>query len=349
MTLALALFANVAAADPLDAALVRAVAAKERALEASDPARWEETLLRFQEADALGPSRETRYEIGFAAQQLHQLDLALEAYESAIAMGLSGSAGEKARAFIADHVAALGRIDVSGPAGTTLSLSGLARGELPLGRRLVVFAGETLIEAKLPNGSLRSYRVQVQSGEVARLAIEESSGGSPAPTAAGVPSVLPMVPEDRERTELPSSGIDPATAPDRPLEHRPLHGPVVAVAGAVVATGSVVLVPIANGQLASARNRLDQLCSVTVQHDECAAAEPADRDEAQKNVDAIATWRNLRIAAFVGVGVGMAGLVVGTLLATLGRKESVSVHSLPIRVAVGFQPGGGYLSVDARF
>jgi hypothetical protein len=71
-------------ADGYEASLVRAVTAKERALDADDSARWEDALREFQAAGAIRETAEANYEIGFAAQHLQRLDLAVEAYEAAL-------------------------------------------------------------------------------------------------------------------------------------------------------------------------------------------------------------------------------------------------------------------------
>ena len=59
-----------ARADAYDATLTRAIAAKERAMDVNEPARWEEALRLFQEADAIRATREASYELGHAAERL---------------------------------------------------------------------------------------------------------------------------------------------------------------------------------------------------------------------------------------------------------------------------------------
>jgi len=79
-----------ARADAYDATLTRAIAAKERAMDVNEPARWEEALRLFQEADAIRATREASYELGHAAERLARTDLAVEAYEAALNLGLTG-------------------------------------------------------------------------------------------------------------------------------------------------------------------------------------------------------------------------------------------------------------------
>ncbi len=106
-----------ARADAWDAAMARAAAAKENALDENDPARWEEALRLFREADAIRASKESKYEIASAAAWLKQDDLACEAYEGAIALGLDGPAKVKANTFLTEHAPKVARLRLRGPAG----------------------------------------------------------------------------------------------------------------------------------------------------------------------------------------------------------------------------------------
>ena len=106
--------AGSARADAYDATLTRAIAAKERAMDVNEPARWEEALRLFQEADAIRATREASYELGYAAERLARTDLAVEAYEAALNLGLTGQPRSKAEAFVGAHAAALARVQIEG-------------------------------------------------------------------------------------------------------------------------------------------------------------------------------------------------------------------------------------------
>src|SRR5262245_40705654 len=93
-------FPSAARADEYDAAFARAIAAKERALDRNDPASWQDAIDLFDAACAVRPTKEAKYELGSAASRLKQDDLAVDAYESAIALGLDNTAREKAAAFV---------------------------------------------------------------------------------------------------------------------------------------------------------------------------------------------------------------------------------------------------------
>src|SRR5215471_4519783 len=108
--------------DAYTAALTRAIAAKERALDVNEPPRWEEALRLFQEAAALRYTRECAYEIGVAAERLWRNDLAVEGYEAALDLGLVGPPRARAQAFVAAHASGMARLAVRGPAGRVVTV-----------------------------------------------------------------------------------------------------------------------------------------------------------------------------------------------------------------------------------
>ena len=65
------------AQDIYRAALLRAVVAKEQALDSNLTADWVQALLRFRQADAIQATVESKYEIGVAAAQLGYDDVAV--------------------------------------------------------------------------------------------------------------------------------------------------------------------------------------------------------------------------------------------------------------------------------
>ena len=115
-------------------------------MDVNEPARWEEALRLFQEADAIRATREASYELGHAAERLARTDLAVEAYEAALNLGLTGQPRSKAETFVGAHAAALARVQIKGASDGRVRSGGIDRGRLPLRRPLVLFPGETIIE-----------------------------------------------------------------------------------------------------------------------------------------------------------------------------------------------------------
>jgi hypothetical protein len=373
-----------AVADAFDAALARAVAAKERALEVNDPARWEEALRRFQEADAIRPSRETRYEVGVAAQQLDQYDLAVEAYEAALDMGLMGRARDKARAFVAEHAGEMARVEVRGPVGTELRISGLRRGTLPLRRPLVVFAGRLRLEAFLPDHSVQAHTLELGKGELEVVHLRDDSDApaksfpateeldssasslgsatasppSPGPEASGPAASGPAASGPAAQGPAPLAPAMPPSAspplgptePTSAAPNRPGRGVGYALigGGAVLSVGALVFVPLASNRIDEARDDLALVCQVPNGADGCVEAVPGQQGTAQSKVDAIETWRSVRTISYVGLGVGAASLLAGTIVvATRGRRSGSRAGDW--RPAIVADPKGARLQVVGSF
>jgi hypothetical protein len=70
----------------------------------------------------------------------------------------------------------------------------------------------------------------------------------------------------------------------------------------------------ASATLGSHRDRLAELCAVRDGGDACAQAKPGQREAAQSEVDSIATWKGVRVAGWIGVGLGAATAATGAVL-----------------------------------
>ncbi len=282
-------------ADAYEAAFAHAIAAKERALDSNDPAAWDEALERLRRADALRETKECKYELAQAAARLRQQDLAFEAFESSLALGLEGSAAEKARAFLTKHGQSLGRLNILGPQGTTVRIANRHRGTLPLAKPLVVFAGETAVELSLGSRSVtRTARIAsgIETFLDARLAFAKTPE-QPKPT--------PRLPPD-----------DPVAGPETTSPH-PASPWLLGAGIGVAATGAVTVI-LSSVTISSRRDDLKSHCEIPDGSDGCRFAQPALRDSAQSDVDALATWKGVRVAGWIGVGVGVGLGSLGLLL-----------------------------------
>jgi hypothetical protein len=329
--LATRLAAAADGADAYNAALTRAIAAKERALDVNDPPRWEEALRLFQEAAALRATRESAYEIGFAAERLSRTDLAVESYEAAIELGLTGPAAARASAFAAAHVRALSRLDMRGPAGTRLRVAGVDRGRLPLRRPVVLFPGEIELELFDPRGLAWTVTARLKAG---KNDVIDLAAGPPAETAAPPRAAPPTAPPRAAPPTAPAPAAAPPTLAAAPQPAAPL--PVVVVApiprspdeapratsgaawplvaiGLTVAVAGGVLIWVSQRKIDDNRTQLSSTCSVQV-GDTCQTAINTMRVAAQSAEDAIATWKAVRLGSFIGLGVGAAMAVTGVAL-----------------------------------
>ena len=210
--------AGSARADAYDATLTRAIAAKERAMDVNEPARWEEALRLFQEADAIRATREASYELGHAAERLARTDLAVEAYEAALNLGLTGQPRSKAEAFVGAHAAALARVQIRGSADGRVRSGGIDCGRLPLRRPLVLFPGETVIEIIDSQGHRTPHRLKLTAGQLEILDISSSpsQSPSPAPSRPPPPPVILSPPPEPPPASPPLTPTPPAPPPPPP-------------------------------------------------------------------------------------------------------------------------------------
>jgi hypothetical protein len=316
--------------DAYEAALTRAVAAKERALDVNEPARWEEALRLFQDADAVRATRECKYEIGFAAERLHRNDLAVEAYEAALDLGLAGQPRARAEAFVHEHAAALARVSLrGGPGGLHVRVAGADRGQLPLGRPLVLFPGDAKIELIDPTTGQRRTALTVQL-TVGKLAVVELDSIADLRAPSPAPPAVPAPPPQLE--PKPGSGdapLLPLAESEPPPQtgggggggggggHHALAWSLLG-AGVAVAAGSAVMIPVSYSELSSERSALQSSCMVRVGTDACTTPYAGMQQTAQNQVDAIATWKSLRIVAWAGLGAGAVSAAVGAVLLLRG-------------------------------
>jgi hypothetical protein len=313
-------------ADAYDAAMARAAAAKEKALDANDAASWEEALLRFREADAIRATKESKYEVATAAAWLKQDDIAVEAYQEALALGLSDPAKTKAEAFVADRQAKIAKLTVTGPAGARVLIDGRARGTLPRATPFVVFAG--------------TIKVRVESGADAKEGSLETTAGAEA-KFDGTPEKK-VVPEPPPPPPVTPKPIPPA--PVRDDGSRALGWTFLGTgtAVAVIGLGSTF---IAMARVSTLQKDMDKYPCIENDGTYCTTLKPgtseATKLEAQSTSNSLATWRGIRTAGIVTSIVGGVTAIAGGVILLGSKKEQ----------QVGFTslPGGGFLTLSGSF
>ena len=328
LSIALISWSAAAWADAYDAAFTRAIAAKERALDRNDPAAWEEALNRFEQASQLRETKEVQYELAGAAARLRQDDLAVEGYEAALALGLAGSAREKANAYLAQHRGKVGRLKITGPEGAVVYVRGRRRGALPLKRPLVLFAGPAALRVRYAGRDVERP-VQLAARRVSSLDVAPWFVRTSNKRANGSLS---------SSTSTSQSAVGDGPPPSA-TSQRPLGWALLASGGGVAVAGTVVV--LASGAtLSSRRDRLAELCAVPNGRDDCTQAAPGRRAEAQDEVDSIATWKAVRVGGWIGVGLGVAAASTGGVLLLTAPQASTTA-----RVVATPTRGGVSLSV----
>lgn len=312
-------FASIARADAYESAMAQGVVARDRAEEGSDPKAWDEALRAFQEADRIRATKEARFELASAAVHLHAEDIACEAFEGAIALGLSGKAKDKADAFLAENLSSMARLDVVGPAAARVLVQGRERGVLPLSRPIVVFAGKVRVRLVTADGQSREAEVVTTAQKTARVDL--------------TPEVAPTRIDDAAPKSAPTTRVSST------LDW------VLVGAGSALFAGGLVTYVVANGTVSKRRDDLARDCAVR-DGDECtSAAGVALQGASQSDVDAIATAKTLRIVGLAGAGLGAAAAIVGAIrLATMPRETTATVQ--PTAIAI---PGGMFLGVNGAF
>jgi hypothetical protein len=331
-------FAPPSFADAYDAAMARAVAAKEKAVDSNDPGAWDEALRLFEEADAIKPTKDSKYELAGAAARLKEDDVAVEAYEEAIKLGLSGKAKEKAEGFVKQHAASMGRLDVKGPAGTTLAIGARKRGTLPRGP-LVVFAGNVQLRAT-SNGVMIDESIPVKEGATQSIDLTPKFAPKPAPTATATaaPTTAPATaPTGAQTVPLSDAGAGARTL-----------GWSLMVAGGVIVVVAGAGLIVSSGGLSSRRDSLAEHCSIfkVGDTDQCKTPKTGQEAAAQSDNDAIATWKGVRTASFITGGVGLMIFGVGVVRLLTAPKPQQASAWQPV-VTVG--ANGAYFGLSGSF
>ena len=308
-----------AQADAYDALMSEGVVARDRAEETSDPKAWDEAFRAFAEADRIRPTKESRYELANAAIHLRAEDVACQAFEGAIALGLAGKGKEKAQAFLAANLGKMARLSVLGPAGARLSVQGRERGTLPLAHPIVVFAGSMRARLVSPDGRVVEKDVVAPASSTAEVDLNP---------------------------DAPIENV--ADSPPRPApQHRSSTlGWVLVGSGAAVFAGGLVTYFVANGTVTRRRDDLAHDCGVR-NGDECAvSASIALQGAAQSDVDAIATGKTFRVVGIATAGVGAAAAIWGLIRLASAPSEPATAAVSPQVLAL---PGGVFFGASGAF
>jgi hypothetical protein len=310
--LAIVLFAGVAHADAYDAAMAQAAIAKEKALDSGNPIDWNDALDKFIAADAIKPTRESKFEIAVAASKVKADDLAVEAFEAAIALGLEGTAKTKADEFLNDNVAKMVRLTIVAPAGATVMVGDRKRTNKP-----VVFAGPIRV------------RVTHEGKTVEKNVTFEPGAGNVDVTSDFAPPPPPPPPPEKK--------IPPPPIRDevKPVSHTVDWALIVG--GTTLAIAGGVTWAIATKTVSARRESLASVCHDYRQDDPelCwHANNPEDQAWAQEDSDMLRTWRPMRVVGAMGAGVGLvvAGIGVIRLSRTTTVSPLVTTSSVGLRV-----------------
>lgn len=307
-------------ADDYTDAASRAAAARDRALETGRAQDWQEALELFAAAGELRPTPEAKFEFAEAARQLGFEDQALQAFEDALALGLTGKARERAEEFVAQRASAFGRLSVRGPAGARLYVDNAKRAVLPAPRSIVLAPGPHRVHVETGNQPPFERAVTIVASEtnevvVSRAAVLAQESTTPAPPA--------LRPE-----------------PDSPSRWRT---PVLVASGGLVVAG-VTTALVSSVLIASKRHDLEQECAELQDGgDECAATTATHVTTAQSLGNDILALKGVRWVAVGAAVLGAGGIVLALVgLSRDGEKPARSRAALvvgPETVGVTWRSG----------
>lgn len=325
---ALALLASVCRAEVNPRLLlVAAVAAKEKALDSGRMQDWERTLELFRQSHAENATAATAYEMGIAATHLEREDIAFEAYEEAVGLGLRGDTLLKAQRFIVDHVARLSRLYLTCPEGSRVFIRGIARGRTPLGRPLVVLPGAADIECRTTDNELLRGNVVLREGRQHVASLDR-----PSLPERAAPRRERLLFEQRDATAThPSAAGHGQAQPkgviveaSRTTSTRRTAWTLVGAGSSLAVLGTVYAV-IASSQMAEGVSALAGACAEQVDGpDSCKHAKPGQQAAAQSHSDSIATWRTARSVSYASAGLGLAAILGGVAM-FVGATQTTSV------------------------
>lgn len=302
-----------------EAALTRAVAAKEVALDYPEPGNWQVAFERFLEADAVESSPDTKYELGFAASQLRQDDLAVSYYEQACDAGLTGPGRSKAEAFLAQQRPLMARLLVKGLPGMRVRVRGIERGTLPLAAPIILLAGETQLELVEASGMVEHRMIGLLAGKVSVLDLNQTHTAGQA-----LQQTLPAASRDTPVAWSPRVQFVPTDDLRQPEGD---YSKWFLGLGLGLALGSALILPVSYAKLGSKRRELSDACEVASSTiNGCAAAKPGRYETALELAADIARWRTLRAVSWTALGVGAASAGFGLArVISANSKEGTAV------------------------
>lgn len=288
-----------APAAEVDDLLLHAVRSKEQALEAPSLAAWQRALDAFELADPQGQSADIQYEIAFAAEHLSRVPRALNAYQSALALGLQPPASEHAERYLEAHRSEVGRLIIEGALVQQVLVDGKPHTSSAQG--FAVAPGSHTVTWTTADGHSGGGAYTIDAGAVQRIVATSKQPSNHSPTTEPAPA------KHEARARPPrSSPTDVAVgwvAPSWPL--------VLGGAGLTALGLSSVL--FSTYRVSSERRELPQYCQVLGGPDVCVHVQPGAERQAQDTVDSIATWKNVRTGSWVTAGVGAAAMALGVV------------------------------------
>lgn len=311
--------------------------------------RYTEALPIFRE---LAASSESPNAWLYVARCLRELGQLPEAYDTMVLTErLAAERAAREPRFVESHEAAkrelgdlearLGRVSLylpTRPQGLEIEMNGLGVAAERWATPIAVLPGTVRIWAKAPGYASIRQEVEIPPGKVVSVTIALSplgpTGPVPAPPSASAPSAAPapasapwLSPGTLGASPVPSAGGSlgntPRPPPPAPLGDEGSSGLTVAGAIALVIGGLGAVTFITAGTMANDRfDEIEKTCHGT----RCTDPELNPDIDEGRTMDQVAN---------VGLGVGIVGVVLGTLLLVVDAATSAAPEPAPPTPAAG--------------
>jgi len=140
---------------------------------------------------------------------------------------------------LTDARSKLGRLDITAPPGSEVTIDTDVAGKTPMSEPLDVEAGNHTVRVKLPDGTVSEQRITVTAGQVQPVRFAAAA------TVVNPPTNPPLNPENHPPTNPP-----PNNPPDNPPNNPPPNNPPPEAHGEKVHPGGAIPLIIAGGALA---------------------------------------------------------------------------------------------------
>lgn len=303
----------------------RAKAAFQKGKQAYQDGNYEEAAAAFREAYEIKPTWKVLYNIAQCEALAKRHGLAFEAFQKYLSQGgddISTERRDEVLAEIDRLQRMVGSVEVTAPAGASVSIDDRPRGKTPLPGRLKLAAGvKHTVRIELGGEVLLERTVLVSSGETIEVEAAEPEV-SDAPDPSGEESDVSDLPDESDGSDLSSDGSDSSS----------IHNwgwVTLGLGGALLVGGGIT-----GGMALSLDDELSEPCGD-------GGCPPSKHGDLEKR-DTLAMTTNVLL------GVGGAAVVAGVLMLTVfdGGEDEAAVD---VSLAPSSGPGFAGATVVGRF
>jgi len=267
---------------------------------------------------------------------------------------------------LADARSKLGRLDVTAPPGSEVTVDSDVVGKTPFGEPIDVEAGNHTVHTRLPDGTSSEQHIVVTAGQVQPVRfgatatmVTPTNPNPPVTNPENPPANPPNNPPNNPPENPPTT---PPTQPTQPSERvHPTAALGVAIGGGVLAVGGFILAGVfaglkstAQGNLTSVENEIDAAAQQDGLSTKGLCNNPPSKYQnacatLKSNTDAVnqdATVANVGVA--IGI-VGLAAAAGGLVWFLVGVKKDSSQSAYAPRVMPWAGPGTGGMTFSASF